>query len=76
MWGAKSLLLEGMGWRIGNGSNVRVSQDKWLFRDGSFVQLVWKNEQDRDFYVGEFINHDTKEWDIPKLLSFFLSKYG
>lgn len=30
IWGAKSLLLEGLAWRIGNGGSVKVRSDKWI----------------------------------------------
>lgn len=30
IWGAKSLLIEGVRWRIGNGQNVRVWHDLWV----------------------------------------------
>ncbi|XP_021736438.1 uncharacterized protein LOC110702987 [Chenopodium quinoa] len=30
LWGSKSLLLDGLRWRVGNGYNVRVWLDNWL----------------------------------------------
>ncbi|XP_021771824.1 uncharacterized protein LOC110735961 [Chenopodium quinoa] len=30
LWGEKSLLLEGLNWRIGNGKDIRVWLDSWI----------------------------------------------
>lgn len=64
MWGAKTLLLEGLGWRIGDGSTVWVKKDRWLLRDGTFIAPVLRNEQEMDYHVCEFI-------DQRSLLAYF-----
>ena len=38
--GAKSLLLEGLGWRIGNGASVSAPNDKWILLGDSFVLQI------------------------------------
>ncbi|KAA3473266.1 reverse transcriptase [Gossypium australe] len=30
LWVAKGLLLQGMGWRIGDGNKVSIWEDKWI----------------------------------------------
>ena len=37
IWGAKSLLLEGLVWRVGTGRSIQVKRNKWLVADGKAV---------------------------------------
>lgn len=72
LWGgAKSLLLEGLGWRIGKGNLVCVMKDKWLLHKGSFIAPVLNLASDTDFRVGELIDEVTGSWDVDKLLDLF-----
>ncbi|XP_021716657.1 uncharacterized protein LOC110684510 [Chenopodium quinoa] len=34
IWGSKAILLDGMKWRVGNGSSIRVWDDAWLIGEG------------------------------------------
>uniref|UniRef100_A0A803MRA4 Reverse transcriptase domain-containing protein n=1 Tax=Chenopodium quinoa TaxID=63459 RepID=A0A803MRA4_CHEQI len=38
IWGSKSLLLDGLKWRVGNGSSIKVWEDAWI--DGDFAHFV------------------------------------
>lgn len=35
IWGAKSLLLEGLKWRVGNGTSIKVWEDAWIPGEGA-----------------------------------------
>ncbi|XP_021859944.2 uncharacterized protein [Spinacia oleracea] len=62
LWGAKSLLLDGMMWRVGSGTYINVWEGGWLPnsqvppkpRVGSIVN--------QDLMVSECIDHISREW--------------
>ncbi|XP_074314802.1 uncharacterized protein LOC141650968 [Silene latifolia] len=62
LWGAKSLLMEGLMWRIGDGKSVRVWEDPWLPGErGERVPLP-NIEADPSLCVAAFIDRDTGSW--------------
>lgn len=71
IWGAKSLLLEGLGWRIGNGSMVDVVKDKWVPLDDIMISLVPMRVSQDGMRVSDLINFDRGEWDVGKLYMLF-----
>lgn len=48
LWSAKSLLLEGLGWRIGNGINVRVWHDNWVPRGSQLIVPTTTDDRNSD----------------------------
>lgn len=64
MWGAKSLLKEGLGWRVENGSSIWWKTDKWLLHNGVFIPPTFKNENAPDYRVCYFIDTEARSWNI------------
>ena len=62
IWGAKSLVKEGVVHRIGNGSSTSIWRDPWVCDDkGHFIE----SEEIEDLQlVSDLINGDTKEWNM------------
>ena len=71
MWGVKSLLLEGLGWRVGNGRSIDVRRNKWIKVDGHFSSLKLIHNDMANFMVGDLIHHDDMVWDIGKVRNLF-----
>ena len=59
MWGAKSLLLEGLGWRVGSSWPINAMRDKWLMLEGILATLTLLNDNITDIQVGELKNSDS-----------------
>ncbi|CAO2820766.1 unnamed protein product [Amaranthus hypochondriacus] len=64
LWDAKSLLKDGLCWRVGNGLSIAVWEDPWLIRDGKVLQLSPSVADFNDLRVADLINFETGEWDL------------
>lgn len=64
IWGAKSVLLEGLCWRVGNGWSINALQDKWVLVDGHMQAPVARNHPPYDMMVGELIDQELMHWHI------------
>ncbi|XP_021743844.1 uncharacterized protein LOC110709892 [Chenopodium quinoa] len=51
IWGAKSLLLEGLKWRVGNGSLIKLWDDAWTLGDGAHLVLSPQSNSDLNMRV-------------------------
>lgn len=71
IWGAKSLLLEGLGWRVGNGCSVRVWEDIWVPEGDRFVVPAGTQVQNSEMLVADLIDHQNTCWNIDALLTYF-----
>ncbi|XP_021739763.1 uncharacterized protein LOC110706169 [Chenopodium quinoa] len=69
IWGAKSLLLEGLIWRVDNGLDIKVWSDKWLPREtGNEIPIPPANGlHDPDLRVSDIIDHQTGQWDVREM---------
>ncbi|XP_057249943.1 uncharacterized protein LOC130591059 [Beta vulgaris subsp. vulgaris] len=69
IWSSKALLKEGMVWRIGNGTNVRIWEDPWLLDElGRFIT----SEKHGDLtMVSELIDFDRMEWKVSLIEALF-----
>jgi ribonuclease HI len=65
------LLREGLIWRIGNGSGVRIWKDKWLPRSSTFMIQSQPVILDPNATVKELIDGATNWWKIPLLEQLF-----
>ena len=70
IWGAKSLLLEGLKWRVGNGEHIQVWHDAWLPGDSSSLVPTPNMESPADLRVAELID-TSGEWDATALATHF-----
>ncbi|XP_056688734.1 uncharacterized protein [Spinacia oleracea] len=71
IWGAKALLLDGMKWRVGNGSSIRVWDDSWLPSEGNTYVPTPGIDSNPDMQVYELINFDEGGWDVAKVEATF-----
>ncbi|XP_021721016.1 uncharacterized protein LOC110688556 [Chenopodium quinoa] len=71
LWGSKSLLLEGLKWRVGNGVNIRVWLDAWLPGEPPTAVPVHDMNFDPELRVLELINEECGEWRGDLLQSLF-----
>ncbi|XP_062176144.1 uncharacterized protein LOC133881222 [Alnus glutinosa] len=68
---AKSLLEEGLMWRVGNGEKIKIWKDRWI------PTSTYHKIQDpvrvlsTDAKVAEIINRSTNWWDIPLIEQIF-----
>lgn len=62
IWGAKSLLLEGLGWRVGNGWNIRALSQKWVTMNGAMQSPTTPNSTHSELLVGELVDHEAMRW--------------
>lgn len=63
IWGAKSLLLEGLKWGVGNGLQINVWNDSWLSGNGAYVVPTPGRGSNMDMRVSELINFENGCWD-------------
>jgi hypothetical protein len=71
MWGSKPLLKEGLLWRIGDGSNIKILGDKWIPTTHSHEIQVHSQEIQPTATVSELINMDSNWWNIPLIEQLF-----
>jgi len=70
IWQAKSLLQEGLMWRVGNGLNIKLWEDKWVsaspYKILDLIRVLF-----RDARVADIINQETNWWDVPLIEQIF-----
>ena len=62
IWAAKSLLLEGLRWRIGNGRKVLVWEDNWIPCEGFIACPSTDKEFNPDLWVHDLIDEENLKW--------------
>uniref|UniRef100_A0A803L736 Reverse transcriptase zinc-binding domain-containing protein n=1 Tax=Chenopodium quinoa TaxID=63459 RepID=A0A803L736_CHEQI len=68
LWGSKSLLLDGLQWRIGHGCNVKVWLDNWLPDN---IVPEHGVSYDPDLRVTDLIDYQCSEWKVDVLQQLF-----
>ena len=71
LWGPKSLLLEGLQWRIGNGRKVKAWDDKWLQTQGVITRPFLGVEFNPDLLVHALIDDSKEEWNAELIKLMF-----
>lgn len=69
IWGAKSLLLQGLKWQVGNGRNIRVWDDAWLPGNSSSCVVTPNVNCDPNMLVVELIDEESATWKTDLLNS-------
>ncbi|KAK8303761.1 hypothetical protein V6Z12_D04G172900, partial [Gossypium hirsutum] len=70
IWSAKGLLLEGLGWQLGTGTNIDIWDDAWVPGLSTrkiqvlSVNMIYK-------VVAELIMPHDRKWDVEKITSVF-----
>ncbi|XP_021770651.1 uncharacterized protein LOC110734814 [Chenopodium quinoa] len=73
MWSTRSLLLEGMKWRFGNGSEINVWSDTWLPGNTSVWVATPSVDSDLNLRVIDLIDHDSNSWDVEMVNNTFIA---
>ena len=68
---ALPVLKQGSCWRVGDGSSIRVKQDKWIPNHPSNRVLYPAVVEDEDWRVNELIDPDLNWWNKELILTRF-----
>jgi ribonuclease HI len=70
-WNARSLLMEGLVWRVGNGRRIRIWSDKWVPKaSGGYIQSPVR-VLDRNAVVSELLDRDANWWNTALIYEIF-----
>jgi hypothetical protein len=73
-WNARSLLEEGLSWRVGDGKRIGIWTNKWvLAAPGGFLQSSMR-VLDRNARVCELLNTGTNWWNMPLIHDIFTAE--
>lgn len=64
------LLKQGIIWRVGNGSQIRIWRDPWLPREMS-MRVTTRQGRCRLRWVSELLHSDGRDWDYDKIVHIF-----
>jgi len=67
---SKTLLQEGLMWRVGNGSKIKLWDDKWISASPHKI-IDPVRVLSRDSRVADIINQEANWWDISLIEQFF-----
>jgi hypothetical protein len=71
IWEAKPLLKEGLLWKIGDGSNIKIREEKWIPSTQTHMIQVNVQNISPEARVSDLINFETNWWNIPLLEQIF-----
>lgn len=71
IWNSKHVLQEGLLWRIGDGTQVKIWRDRWIPSTNSHIIQSPSHVLRHDAKVCEIIDADTKWWNIPLIEQIF-----
>ncbi|KAK9671868.1 hypothetical protein RND81_12G060000 [Saponaria officinalis] len=66
-WRSKSLLLEGLKWRVGNRLNLHIWEDAWVPRPSSTLVPALRHDSDMDLRVVDLILNSPGRWNMDLL---------
>ncbi|XP_021755531.1 uncharacterized protein LOC110720803 [Chenopodium quinoa] len=72
IWGAKSLVKEGLIWRVGDGSKIRIFEVPWLADDNGRFAISPTVEGIST--VKDLIDENTREWNYELLSTSFVER--
>jgi ribonuclease HI len=71
IWNARSLLQEGLQWKVGNGENIRIWGDRWLPNTQTHTIQSLVCVLDGEAKVYALFNHAVNWWNVPLVESIF-----
>jgi hypothetical protein len=71
IWNSKTLLNEGLIWRVGNGKSIRIWGDRWLPVPSTYTIQTPPHILEHDSQVSSLIDNDTNWWDIQLIRDVF-----
>ena len=70
---AQSLVIEGLRWRVGNGANIKVWQDKWLPWVSTHSVISSRMFLSANTTVADLIDSSTAKWKNEVIYSIFIA---
>ena len=70
---AQRLVIEGLRWRVGNGANIKVWQDRWLPWGSSHSVISPRIFLSADTKVADLIDSSTAKWKSEVIDSLFIA---
>ena len=64
IWGAKSLLLEGLKWRVGNGESINVWEDSWFLENNAHLVPSPHGNMNGEMRVSELLDFENGGWNV------------
>ncbi|XP_074271202.1 putative mitochondrial protein AtMg00310 [Silene latifolia] len=74
LWNAKSLLMDGLRWRVGDGRNIKVWEDAWVPGSEGTRFLAPNIEANPEMLVEELIDRENGGWKASLLNDLFTSE--
>ncbi|CAN1787360.1 Putative ribonuclease H protein At1g65750 [Linum perenne] len=71
LWNAQKVVRQGIRWRIGDGSTIRVWDDPWINDDASRFVTTEPMVEMTDLKVNELWIPGTKQWDVELIEELF-----
>lgn len=71
IWNAKSLVEEGILWKVGNGEKVRIWDDRWIPNTQTHMVQSPISMLDNEAKVSDLINREVNWWNVPLVESLF-----
>jgi hypothetical protein len=71
IWNAKALLQKGLIWKVGNGDNIRIWEDKWIPSPHTLTFQQSNHNLGREDKVHSLINIERNWWNVPLVESIF-----
>jgi hypothetical protein len=71
IWLAKPLLSEGLIWKVGDGSNINIWGDRWIYSPHSNSIQSPVKILNKDAKVAEIIDQQSRWWNIPLIEQIF-----
>ena len=68
---AQTILKKGSCWRVGDGSTIRVTSDKWILNQVTNRVLYPPVEEEWEWRVSDLIDCRTNSWDHEEVMSKF-----
>ncbi|KAL8153365.1 LOW QUALITY PROTEIN: hypothetical protein V2J09_011125 [Rumex salicifolius] len=72
MWEARSFLEKGLGWRVGDGTSIRVWRDRWIRENNSREPITKAPPAQSDMRVSKLIDQHTRSWKADLVIELFL----
>lgn len=72
IWNAKSLLQEGLVWRVGDGQSISIWKGRWIPTETTHAIQSLVRLLEGKAKVSELIDFDTNWWNIPLVEEIFL----
>jgi hypothetical protein len=74
IWNAKSLLKQGLMWRVGDGASVHIWHDRWIPKPSTYSIQSPIRCLDSEAKVSALIDTDTMWWNIPLIQEIFMKE--